>query len=99
MVVRGDLEAEQAAAARNRLLAMPVRLSSPRALFTRAWELATELRRPQVYDSFYLATAELLHTQLWTADERFYNAAVGRFEDRIRLLGSLSLDNQTAGPQ
>ena len=99
MVVRGDLDGEQAVAARDRLLGMPVRLSSPRSLFTRAWEIATELQRSQVYDSFYLATAELLDTRLWTADERFYNAAVGRFEDRIRLLGSLSLDNESARPE
>jgi len=92
MVVRADLDAEHAVTARDLLLAMPVRLSAPRTLFVRAWELAAELDRPQVYDCFYLATAELLGTELWTADERFYNAAAGRSHQRIRLLRMFSDD-------
>ena len=90
MVVRGDLDGEEAVAARDQLLTMPIHLSSPRSLFTRAWDLATELQRPQVYDSFYLAVAELLDTPLWTADERFSNAAAGRAGHRVRLLRAFS---------
>jgi predicted nucleic acid-binding protein len=85
MVVRGDLEAEGAAVARDLLLSMPVRLAAPVSLFTRAWDLAVELNRPQAYDSFYLATAELLGSDLWTADERFFSAASGRYAS-LRLL-------------
>jgi predicted nucleic acid-binding protein len=88
MTVRGDLRAEDAAGARDRLLAMPVRLVSPRSLFTRAWELAVELDRPQVYDAFYLATADLLGIEFWTADQRFANAAGARYAERIRVLGA-----------
>lgn len=79
MVVRGDLDAAAAAVARDHLLRMPVRLVAPPTLFTRAWELAAELERPQAYDSFYLATADLLGVELWTANTRFHNAAAGRY--------------------
>jgi predicted nucleic acid-binding protein len=99
MVVRGDLDNDQAIAARDHLLTMPVRLSSPRSLFTCAWELATELRRPQVYDSFYLATAELLDMRLWTADERFYNAVAGRAAHRVLLLRTFSPESAADQPQ
>jgi predicted nucleic acid-binding protein len=94
MVVRGHLDADSAVTARDRILTMPVRLSSPPSLFTRTWSLAVDLGRPQAYDCFYLATAELLDTQLWTADERFYNAAAARFGDRVRLLGTSSVEGE-----
>jgi predicted nucleic acid-binding protein len=50
-----------------------------------------------VYDGFYLATAELLDARLWTADERFYQAAVGRFENVIRLLRTFSPEEESGG--
>lgn len=51
-----------------------VRLLYPEGLHQRAWELARRFQRPQAYDSHYLALAELLGLELWTADERLYNA-------------------------
>lgn len=86
MVVRGDLDGRRATAARDQLLALPIQLAAPPALFVHAWNLAAKLERPQVYDSFYLALAELLDTVLWTADERFFNAARHRLPARVRLL-------------
>jgi len=50
-----------------------VRLLYPDRLHQRAWELARRFNRPQAYDSHYLALAELLGLELWTADERLYN--------------------------
>lgn len=85
MVVRGDLEDSAARAARDRLLAMPIRLPAPGGLVQRAWDLARQYEQPQVYDCFYLALADLLDTELWTADRRFFNA-VRRRERRVRLL-------------
>jgi len=51
-----------------------VRLLYPAGLHQRAWELARRYNRPQAYDSHYLALAEILGLELWTADERLYNA-------------------------
>lgn len=38
-----------------------------------AWTM--RLPRGAAYDSFYLALAEMLECELWTADKRLYNAA------------------------
>ncbi len=51
-----------------------VRLLYPDGLHHRAWELARRYNRSQAYDSHYLALAEILSLELWTADERLYNA-------------------------
>ncbi len=36
--------------------------------------LAHQLRRPTTYDCYYLALAERYQCELWTGDQRFYNA-------------------------
>jgi len=74
MVVRRDLDDEPAGSALGLLLAMPVSLRAPAGLVARAWDLARELNRPTTYDCFYLAVAELLDIDCWTADRRFFNA-------------------------
>lgn len=74
MVVRRDLGEESARSALRLLLDMPVSLRAPDGLVDRAWDLAHELDRPNVYDSFYLALAELLEIECWTADRRLFNA-------------------------
>ena len=38
-----------------------------------ALELAGKLRQPKAYDAFYLALAEKLVVEFWTADERLFN--------------------------
>ena len=54
--------------------AQRVKLLYPEGLHERAWEMANRFHRPQAYDSHYLALAEMLGCELWTADERLYNA-------------------------
>lgn len=85
MVVRRDLDEANARAARDRLLAMPIRLPAPRGLLQRAWDLARQHEQPQVYDCFYLALADILDVDLWTADRHFFNAVHGK-ERRVKLL-------------
>ncbi|MBC8099768.1 MAG: type II toxin-antitoxin system VapC family toxin [Armatimonadetes bacterium] len=43
-------------------------------LYRRAYELAEQLSLPTAYDAQYLAVAEHLGCDFWTADERLYNA-------------------------
>lgn len=50
-----------------------------------ALELAQELQVPAVYDTHYLALAEMLDCDLWTADERFFNSVKERYPG-VRLL-------------
>jgi len=85
LVVRGDLDEESGRSARDRLLAMPIALPAPAGLLELAWDQARRHDRPQVYDCFYLALAELFETELWTADRRFFNSLADR-EPRVRLL-------------
>lgn len=40
-----------------------------------AYRWSARLRQRLAYDGFYLALAERLHTQLWTADRRLFNAS------------------------
>ena len=45
------------------------------AFHARAIELASELRQGAVYDAHYLALAESLGCEMWTADRRFHRIA------------------------
>ena len=63
----------------------------------RALELASQLDQRDAYDSHYLALAEELDCDFWTADARFYRAA-GSLVDRIRLLGSVTFDGGEQEP-
>ena len=58
-----------------------------------AWDLATQLNRPTAYDAHYLALAQHLSCDFWTADRRLYNAAHRQFP-WIHLLGDFKpIDN------
>jgi predicted nucleic acid-binding protein len=73
-VYRRLLEAEIALNVRDKLLNVPVQLIIDNSLLKRGYELATELNRPTAYDAQYLAVAEHLSCEFWTADERLFNA-------------------------
>lgn len=90
IVVRGDLEDARASRVLKRLVAMPVSFPVLDGMAERAWDLARRLDRPAAYDCFYLAVAELLNVELWTADRRFFNAV------RPRLSWVHHLDEQGA---
>jgi len=42
---------------------------------TLAFDWTMQLKHSAAYDSFYLALAKTLHSELWTADKRLVNAA------------------------
>ncbi len=67
-----------------------VRLLHPDGLHQRAWELTKQFNRPQAYDSHYLALAEILDLELWTGDERLYNAVQDKLS-WVRWLGNYQL--------
>lgn len=78
-----DIEANDM---RDRLLGIPVRLFFDTDLLRRAYELSEQLHRPTAYDAQYLAVAERLECDFWTADEKLYNAAAGQLA-WVRWLG------------
>ena len=70
-----ELSVEEAAALISALLASGIELHDSPDIHSRALELASLLRQGAAYDVHYLALAESLGCELWTADERFYRAA------------------------
>ena len=73
-VYRRDISAAAGQAAFDALLAQEIELLHPGWLETRAWELAQKHSRPTAYDACYLALAEDVGCELWTADGRLYKA-------------------------
>ena len=60
------------------------------ALYGRGAELALELNQRNYHDSHYLALAERLSCDMWTADAPFYEAAARRGYRRVRLLSEFA---------
>ena len=85
-VVDGEFELESATRTLENLSALEIEFHNPPNIHAGALRLADRLNQGAVYDSIYLALAERLDCELWTADRRFYRAARG-FTDRIRRLG------------
>jgi len=65
------IEGEDAFAA---FLKIEIQLSSQESIFPLAWELAKQFNRSRAYNTAYLALAQLNQCDLWTADEKLYNA-------------------------
>lgn len=86
----GNITEEFAREALRRSLEFPILISNDfDALQLRAFDIATALNRPRAYDTQYLALAEFRQCQLWTADERFVNAAQRDFPN-VRWIGEFS---------
>lgn len=88
VMLRQELTAEQAETCFAAACQVPIELVSLSGQRERAWALAKELHLPHVYDTTYLALAELRGCEFWTADERLVNTC----EDRlpfVRWLGDL----------
>jgi predicted nucleic acid-binding protein len=66
-----DAEADGALAA---FLHLPITLLAPDDLYPSAFAFAKTHHLPSVYDSVYVVLAQLLQTELWTADQRLVHA-------------------------
>lgn len=82
-VARKELTLKEGQSACEILWNLGVVLHHHEALWQRAWDLATTYHRPNIYDTAYLALAELSNCELWTADHRFIRSLGGR-EARVR---------------
>ena len=88
-VVRGELTVEDTIRLLEHLLASGIELRDDPALHVRALQLASQLSQGAVYDAHYLALAETLGCDFWTADERFYRAAVS-IASNVRWIGEFA---------
>lgn len=72
----GAISTEMGDQVLEQLTTLPIEFFSPAGNIARlayAWTL--RLKRAAAYDSFYLALAQTLGCELWTADRRLFNAA------------------------
>ena len=67
------------------LLVSGVELRDDLHILERTLELSSQLLQGAIYDSHYLALAESLDCNLWTADERFFRASTS-VTPNVRLL-------------
>jgi predicted nucleic acid-binding protein len=73
-------------------LAFGIEYLEPVDFYLRAFELADRLERPVAYDTHYLALAEHLGCEFWTADERLVNAVQGALP-WVKWLGQMSIED------
>ncbi|MCI0440535.1 MAG: type II toxin-antitoxin system VapC family toxin [Chloroflexi bacterium] len=88
-VVLGQLSLDDAIRLTNILASSEIELYSPTVSYARALDLAHQLQQNVIYDAHYLALAELMDCDMWTADERFFRAARQSF-DRVKWLGNFN---------
>lgn len=78
VMLRKELTPEQAEAAFANLQTLPIQQISVPGQRQRAWEVAAEFGFATVYNTTYLALAELRRCEFWTADERLFNQVKDR---------------------
>lgn len=85
-VYQKRIDGEQGRSLLKDLLTYPIDFVDDDALLLSAYDIATRLHLPRAYDSQYLALAERLACDFWTADETLYNSIHSQF-GHIRWLG------------
>jgi len=88
-VIRKEVSLQEATSLLDGLFSTGIELREPARVHVKAMELAVELKQDAVYDAHYLALAEALNCELWTADERFYRAASSG-HTQVRWIGSFT---------
>ena len=73
--IRGEISAELAKAAVDRLATLPFTIREPQDLVQSAWTIAEALGWAKTYDAEYVALAQLLDCRLVTLDARLARGA------------------------
>lgn len=97
-VFRGELALEEGEAALLAIQAQGILLLHTKGLEQVSWKLAKEFNRPTAYDTSYLALAQLLESEFWTADEKLKNALQGRLPC-LRWVGELPFPGSYNGKE
>ena len=85
LTFRGMVSPENAREAVRDFLALRIATPAPPPLYTLAFELAERYQQPTIYDTCYLALAEILSCEFITLDRRLYRSVTPTFR-RIRLI-------------
>lgn len=83
----GQSPIEEALKAFTNFIASDIELIDTGTVHARAVEIANQLNQGAVYDAHYLALAEHLDCEFWTADRAFARASAG-ITKRVRVLAS-----------
>lgn len=70
---------------------LKIRKLSPPGLSRRAFEIAAQFGLKWIYDAFYVALAEMIGCDLWTADAALHQAVRGAHAN-VRLLSEYPVD-------
>ena len=89
-VTRGELSVEGAVDLIGNLLTSQIELHQPWNLHGKALEMASRFGQAAAYDAHYLALAESLGCELWTADEKFYQS-VAEDDGRVHWIGGFDV--------
>ncbi len=87
-VRRGHISLASAVQLEAAFLEKDIALVQSAHIHLRAMRIASALAQNAVYDAHYLALAEALDCELWTADQRFYQAAADGFS-RVHFVGEI----------
>lgn len=66
-------------------LSLPIQFRDVPEIHRQALRIAARFRLPAAYDAHYVALAEQLECELWTADQRLFNTVGGELS-RLRLV-------------
>lgn len=86
-IQEGILTNDGAKQAMTRFYGLRITLYPSQPLHNRAIDLAVELNQRLAYDCHYLALAEFMDCDFWTADRPFYRAAQGSYP-RVHWIGN-----------
>lgn len=89
---RQEITPADAEEALSTFLDLPISIAMPDGLHESALLLATRFDRPNVYDTTYVALAEIAGCEMWTADLRLLNA----LGNRLPFVKSLAAFSPTA---
>jgi predicted nucleic acid-binding protein len=92
-VTRGLRTVQESRQALQLALAFNIQYQTPIDFHMRAFDLADRLGRPVAYDAHYLALAEHLACEFWTADKRLVNALQSRLP-WVKWLGQISVEDK-----
>ena len=92
-VVSGGITIDMASQLLDSLATRQIQLFPSNEFRVQALQLATRLNQRAIYDSHYLALAQALDCEFWTADERFYRSASPNLAN-IRLISEAAAPNQ-----
>ena len=95
-VRRRDLTETEAETALEQFLRLPIRQIHPERLYQQALAFARTHRIRSIYDSLYVVLAQMLGTELWTADRTLLNT-LGQAAPWVRWIGDYPLPTHEGG--